>query len=36
MYTKYKELKLPKVDGNCSVTDFTFIFKSIILSYLEY
>ena len=32
MYTKCKELKLPKVDGNRLVTDFAFIVKSIILS----
>jgi len=32
VYTKCKELKLPKVDGNRLVTDFAFIVKSIILS----
>ena len=32
MYTKYTELKLPKVDSNCLVIDFIFIVKSIILS----
>jgi hypothetical protein len=32
VYTKYKELKLPKVDGNRSVTDFIFIVKLITLS----
>jgi hypothetical protein len=36
VYTKCKELKLPKVDGNRSVTDFVFIVKSIIPSRLEY
>ena len=36
MYTKYKELKLPKVDGNRLVMDFVFIVKSITLSWLEY
>ena len=36
MYTKYKELKLFKIDGSCLVTDFTYIVKLIILSWLEY
>jgi hypothetical protein len=36
VYTKYKELKLPKVDGNRLVTDFVFIVESITLSWLEY
>jgi hypothetical protein len=36
VYTKYKELKLPKVDGSRLVTDFVYAVKLIILSWLEY
>ena len=36
MYTKYKELKLPKVDGSCLVTDFTYAVKLITPSWLKY
>ena len=36
MYTKCKELKLPKVDSNRLVTDFAFTVKSITPSWLEY
>ena len=36
MYTKCKELKLPKVDGNYLVKDFAYIVELITLSWLEY
>jgi hypothetical protein len=36
VYTKCKELKLPKVDGIRLVIDFVFIVELIILSWLEY
>ena len=36
LYTKYKELKLPKVDGSYLVTDFIYTVKLIILNWLEY
>jgi hypothetical protein len=32
VYTKYKELKLPKVDSSRLVIDFVYIVKLIILS----
>ena len=36
MYTEYKELKLPEVNGSHSVTDFAYAVKSITPSWLEY
>jgi hypothetical protein len=36
VYTKYKELKLPKVNGSRSVMDFIYIIESITPSWLEY
>ena len=36
MYTKYKELKLPEVDGSHLVTDFVYIVELITLSWLKY
>ena len=36
VYTKCKELKLPKVDGNCLVKDFVYIVELITPSWLEY
>jgi hypothetical protein len=36
VYTEYKELKLPDMDGDCLVRDFMYIVKLITLSWLEY
>jgi hypothetical protein len=32
VYTKYKELALPKVDSNCLVTDIIYTVKLILLN----
>ena len=36
MYTEYKELKLPEVDGSHSVTDFAYAVELITPSWSEY
>ena len=36
MYTKCKELKLPKINGSHSVTDFVYVVELIIPSWSEY
>jgi hypothetical protein len=36
VYTECKELKLPKINGSRSVTDFVYIVELITLSWLEY
>jgi hypothetical protein len=36
VYTKYKELKLPDVDGDCLIRDFVYIVKLITPSWSEY
>ena len=35
-YTKYKELKLPKVNSSYLITDFAYLVKLITLSQVEY
>jgi len=36
VYTKYKELDLPKVNGNCLVRDFIYAVNLITLSWSKY
>ena len=36
VYTKYVELKLPKIKDNWLMKDFAYAVKSILLSWLEY
>jgi len=36
VYTKYKELGLPEINGDCLVRDFVYVVNLITLSWSEY